>query len=166
LPFEKADLCQIKAWEAILIRNREICLKNEVIYMDIRNKDKIFDLNEVLRWCFQVQRNRILRALFYEMSSQKVSPNLRREIVALTKIAQLIASNSQRTGFQSGGAESPAEPTGQTEVRQEIRDLDPEDRHLLREVVTILAELEKNKDNQVTVDLKEQNNEQKKQSAE
>jgi hypothetical protein len=136
--------------------------------MDIRNKDKTFDLNEVLRWCLQVQRNRILRALFYEMSSQKVSPDLHREIVALARIAQLIASNLQRAGFQPSGAESPAEPTGQTDVRKEITDLDPEDRHLLpavgHQIATILGDLEASKKNQETVDLKEQDNEQKKPS--
>src|SRR5450759_4733091 len=112
------------------------------------DQNTTFDLQEVMQWCFTIQRERIRRALMYEAASLKLLPDLHRELLALAKLAQLVASNSQSTSSQPGGAESPAEPTGQTEVRQEIRDLDPEDRHLLREVVTILAEQEKNKENQ------------------
>jgi hypothetical protein len=130
------------------------------------NKDKTFDLNEVLRWCLQVQGERIRRGLWYEMASPKLSPDLHRELLAFAKIAHLAAIDSQRASSQPVEARSPAETTTQTEVRQEIRDLDPEDRHLLREVVTILTELEKNQETQKSFDLRSNANEQKRPSAE
>jgi hypothetical protein len=128
----------------------------------MEDKNTAFDLQKVLQCCFTIQSERIRRALLYEATSLKLLPDLHRELLALAKLAQLVAFNSQRESSEPGEARSPAGTTTQTEVRQEIRDLDPEDRHLLREVITILAEQEKNKENQNTLELKEQNNDQKK----
>jgi hypothetical protein len=107
--------------------------------MDMSDKQNTFDLEEVLHWCLQVQKARIRRGLFCEMSSQTLSPVLHRELLAFAKVAQVIASNSQRTNSQSDGTRSSAEPPRKIEVREEIKNLEPEDRHLLREALNEIA---------------------------
>ena len=103
--------------------------------MEIGDEVGSFDLEVVLQWCFEIQSERIRRGLLYEAASQKLLPNLHREILAFAKIAQLASSKSQRTSSQTDGAGSSAGPPRQHEVREEIRTLDPEDRRILREVL-------------------------------
>lgn len=107
--------------------------------MSMADKQTAFDQEEVLRWCLQIQRGRIQRGLLCEIASQQLSPGLHRELLTFAKIAQIIASNQQRTNSQSDATGSSAEPPRKIEVREEIRNLEPEDRHLLREALEKLA---------------------------
>jgi hypothetical protein len=136
--------------------------------MDDENSN--FDLAGALQWCLQVQRERILRGLYCEISTLKLSPDLRRELLAFAKIAQLAASNSQGRNSQSGGAGSSEKPPSPTAVREEITKLDSEDRHLLREaveeLVSNLDQLNASKEVGETNNLGEQINDKKNSSGE
>ena len=138
--------------------------------MEMVDKSGKFDLEEVLRWCLQVQHERIRRGLLCETASQKLSPDIHRELLTFVKIAQLMAFNSQPARLQPGGTGPSAEPHNQTEVRKEIRDLDPVDRHLLRaafeEMNSFLGEPKKNKEDQERIDLQEHTDEEKNPSVE
>ena len=118
--------------------------------MNMGEQNSKFNLEEILFCCIRVQRERICRELLFETASQKLSSELHRELLALAKIAELAVSGLQRVSSQPGGDRSSAEQDSQTEVRKEIKDLDPEDRRLLREtgeeIERILEQLKKNKE--------------------
>jgi hypothetical protein len=133
--------------------------------MELGDKSIKFDLEEVLRWCLKIQCERILRGLLCETASQKLSPDIHRELLTFAKIAQLIAFNSKPASPQPVGPGPSAGPLSQTEVRKEIRDLDSEDRHLLRaaleQMISSLGRTKNNKEDQESIDLQEPIDEEK-----
>ena len=133
--------------------------------MDKTDKTGALDLEEARRWCLRIQIARIRRGVLLESASQKLSPNLHRELLAFAKIAQLTAGGSQRASLEPAGALSSAELQSQTEVQRKIADLHPEDRRLLRGLIEQFAMAiepqKKSNENQDTGDLQEENDEDK-----
>jgi hypothetical protein len=134
----------------------------------MEDKNTAFDLQKVLHCCFTIQTERIRKALLYEATLLNFLPDLHRELLALAKIAQLISSQIQRPSSPPAGADSSEGPPSPTAVREEIANLDAEDRHLLREAVeellSNLGQLKANKEDRATINLGEHINDKTKSS--
>jgi hypothetical protein len=124
-----------------------------------------FNSQRVLQWCFTIQSERIRRALMYEAASLKLLPTFHREILALAKIAHLMSLISHRATSFPGRVEASDEPPSPTAVSEEIRKLDPEDRHLLRKAVEELIlnsrQVDANGEGEETTNLEENINDKK-----